>query len=66
MTNQPTDKQTEVIPGWDVGMATMKPGERSVFTIESAMGYGDEGVGDGLIPGGATLLFDVEMIKFSK
>jgi peptidylprolyl isomerase len=47
-------------------MATMKPGERSVFTIESAMGYGDEGVGDGLIPGGATLLFDVEMIKFSK
>ena len=51
--------------GWDVGMATMKVGERAVFTISSDYGYGDDGY-EPVIPGGATLFFDVEMLKFTK
>ncbi len=41
-------------------MATMKVGERAVFTISSDYGYGDEGY-EPVIPGGAKLMFDVEM-----
>jgi hypothetical protein len=29
--------------GWDIGMATMKRGERSVFTIEHEYAYGENG-----------------------
>ena len=39
-------------------MATMKVGERAVFTISSDYGYGDEG-SEPVIPGGATLVFEV-------
>ena len=46
-------------------MATMKVGERAVFTISSDYGYGDEG-SEPVIPGGATLVFDVELVKFGK
>jgi len=41
-------------------MATMKVGERAVFSISSDYGYGDEGY-EPVIPGGAKLFFDVEM-----
>jgi FKBP-type peptidyl-prolyl cis-trans isomerase len=33
----------QVIKGWDIGMATMKRGERSVFTIEHEYAYGENG-----------------------
>jgi len=52
----------EVIKGWDLGVATMKKGERSVFTIKSEYAYGDKGTGP--IPGKATLVFEVELLKF--
>eukprot|EP00923_Selenidium_pygospionis_P051424 GHVN01089254.1.p2 GENE.GHVN01089254.1~~GHVN01089254.1.p2 ORF type:complete len:398 (-),score=83.89 GHVN01089254.1:128-1321(-) len=42
----------------------MKKGERSNLTIKSAYGYGDGGMGP--IPGGATLLFDVELLDFKE
>ena len=52
----------QVIKGWDVGMATMKPGETAVFTISPEYGYGAAGAG-GVIPPGATLVFKVEMLS---
>jgi len=52
----------QVIKGWDVGMATMKPGETAVFTISPEYGYGAAGAG-GVIPPGATLVFKVDMIS---
>ena len=35
--------KSEVIKGWDQGVATMKIGEKSMFTIKSDYGYGSAG-----------------------
>ncbi|OHS99037.1 peptidyl-prolyl cis-trans isomerase, FKBP-type family protein [Tritrichomonas foetus] len=52
-----------VIQGWSLGVATMKVGERSIFHIDSEFGYGESG-SPPKIPGGATLVFDIELLSF--
>ncbi|CAB9519210.1 FKBP-type 22 kDa peptidyl-prolyl cis-trans isomerase [Seminavis robusta] len=51
----------QVIRGWDEAFSTMSVGERRQLVIPSRLGYGDRGAG-GIIPGGATLYFDVELL----
>lgn len=51
----------QVIKGWDEGVAKMSVGQRAKLTISPDYGYGANGVG-GVIPGNATLIFDVELI----
>jgi peptidylprolyl isomerase len=53
----------QVIAGWDLGVATMQAGGQRTLRIPAAQGYGARGAGS-VIPPGATLLFDVELISF--
>jgi FKBP-type peptidyl-prolyl cis-trans isomerase FklB len=51
-----------VIPGWTEGLQLMKAGSRYKFYIPYTIGYGEVGAGE-KIPGGATLVFDVELLE---
>jgi len=53
----------QVIPGWDEGIVGIKEGGKRKLTIPSALAYGDRGVPQAGILGGATLVFEVEVLE---
>ena len=53
----------QMIPGFDVMVQDMKLGEKRTVVLPPSMAYGDAGAG-GIIPGGAYLVFDIELVSF--
>lgn len=51
-----------VIKGFKEGLLNMKIGGKAILTMSSDLAYGDNGAGDN-IPGGSTLIFEVELLS---
>jgi FKBP-type peptidyl-prolyl cis-trans isomerase FkpA len=67
-TGKPIDFQVGVgmvIPGWEEGIMMMKKGGKRTLIIPSGLAYGVDG-SPGAIPGNSVLLFDVELLDFTK
>jgi FKBP-type peptidyl-prolyl cis-trans isomerase FklB len=52
---------TQVVKGWTEALQLMHIGDKWKLFIPSELGYGDRGSG-AAIPGGATLIFDIELM----
>lgn len=64
--NEPVEfKLNQVIPCWTEGVQKMKIGEKAKLVCPSDIAYGDQGRPP-TIPGGATLVFEVELLSFKK
>jgi FKBP-type peptidyl-prolyl cis-trans isomerase len=59
----------KVIPGWELGLRGMKVGEVRELIIPPDLGYGSRGIRAGnkqMIPGGATLIFEIELMTINE
>lgn len=56
---------TALIKGWQIALPLMKEGSHWRLWIPSDLAYGDRGAGSD-IPGGATLVFEVELLEVVK
>ncbi len=64
--NQPfTAPLRSLIRGWQIAIPLMNEGSHWRLWIPSELAYGDRGAG-GDIPGGATLMFEVELLQIIK
>lgn len=54
--------QGQVIKGWDLGVATMRKGEKSILTCKPEYAYGSQA--QGKIPANSTLQFEVELLNW--
>ena len=50
------------LTGMNEGLIGMRPGGKRRLVIPASLAYGDEGV-PGLVPGGATIVIEVELLR---
>jgi len=51
----------QVVPGWTEALQLMREGDRWEIIVPSELGYGERGAGP--IPGGAVLVFELELLE---
>jgi FKBP-type peptidyl-prolyl cis-trans isomerase FkpA len=54
-----------VIRGWDLGIRGMRAGGRRILVIPPGLAYGSRGI-PGVIPGNATLVFEVQLVAVNR
>ena len=54
----------QLVPAWQEALQLMRPGDEWILYVPPELGYGAEGAGNGEIPGGAALIFRIELIDF--
>ncbi|MEZ5173541.1 MAG: FKBP-type peptidyl-prolyl cis-trans isomerase [Bacteroidia bacterium] len=52
----------QVIKGWDLGIAKLKPGEKAILGLPSDLAYGARAMGP--IPANSPLIFEVQLISY--
>eukprot|EP00927_Polykrikos_kofoidii_P042841 TRINITY_DN3688_c0_g1_i1.p1 TRINITY_DN3688_c0_g1~~TRINITY_DN3688_c0_g1_i1.p1 ORF type:complete len:414 (-),score=67.09 TRINITY_DN3688_c0_g1_i1:155-1282(-) len=57
-----TMRADQVIRGWTEAMQLMRTGDKWELFVPADLGYGTSGAG-GVIPGGAALIFELEMVE---
>ena len=51
-----------LIKAWQEALPLMRPGDEWTLYVPPSLGYGDEGAGGGQIPGGAVLVFRLQLL----
>lgn len=51
-----------LIKAWREALPLMRPGDEWTLYVPPSLGYGDEGAGGGQIPGGAVLVFRLQLL----
>lgn len=59
----PAFRLRDLIIGWNIALSKMKPGDRWEIYIPAEVGYGKRSQPG--IPGGSTLIFDIELLSVS-
>ncbi|HEY1633064.1 MAG TPA: FKBP-type peptidyl-prolyl cis-trans isomerase [Rhizomicrobium sp.] len=54
---------SSLIRGWSEALMRMREGDEWELTVPAALAYGDRGAGNGLIPPGQTLVFDLAVVE---